>query len=195
MMREQRGPALAAVVLVTGFLVAAVACGRRDTTERPTGAAKPGEAAPNAEKFRGPAAAPATPAPAPAAAPVTPPEGEPFARFAGVLPCADCEAIHADLTLYRGPEEYLLVETYFSTPDGDRPFRKRGPWTTARGTAADPSATLYQLDPGRDDARSFLLVDKDHIRLLDRQGREIRTGINVTLERISLTAPAETPHP
>ena len=127
------------------------------------------------------------PRPAPATR-LNPPQEKPtgafLARYFGVLPCSGCEALQADLTLYRKPDEYRLIETYYSTPQGDKVVTSQGRWITQRGTPADENATIYQLDPDRpDEARNFLLVGKDRLRPLNRDRREIDGAKQATLVR------------
>jgi hypothetical protein len=112
-----------------------------------------------------------------------------LARYGGRLPCADCEAIRIELTLYcagvRGaPTRYESHETYLGTRDGDREFRNTGRWTILRGTPNDPRATVYQLDfdnPER--ARSFLKLDENELTALDRSLNELPSQVPRTLMR------------
>jgi copper homeostasis protein (lipoprotein) len=105
-----------------------------------------------------------------------------LAVYEGVLPCADCQGIRTELTLFDDDSSYKLVETYLGTPDGDRTVESDGTWTLQR-PRKDPEATIYQLHPGKPgEARSFLIVDERQIRQLDREGREIES-LGYTLTR------------
>ncbi len=118
------------------------------------------------------------------------PRGEPWARFAGVLPCADCAGIRTELALWVEPPgelatRYLLRETYLDTGDGDRTFESEGEWVVLRGSATDPDATVYELDPGRPDrTRRFLRRGDYELELLDRERREIASDLDYGLGRL-----------
>lgn len=112
--------------------------------------------------------------PAPPALPITPtPEVRAsdlprVGRFAGVLPCADCPGVRAELTLasdWDGRYRYRLVEARL---DGGDTLESEGTWTVLRGTPDAPDAVVYQLDPDRAGyRRHFIVLDERRIRLLD----------------------------
>ena|SRR6185295_6905132 len=108
-----------------------------------------------------------------------------LAVYEGVLPCADCQGIRTELTLFDEDFTYKLAETYLGTRDGDRTVSSGGTWATKRGLTGDPEARIYQLrsdTPG--DVRDFLVVDDRQIRLLDRDGRAIESRrLDYTLTR------------
>ncbi len=107
-----------------------------------------------------------------------------LAVYEGVLPCADCQGIRTELTLFDEDFTYKLVETYLGTPAGDRSFRSDGAWTTLRGKAGNPDATIYQLNPGEPEKiRNFLVVDEGQLQQLDRDGREIESRLDYRLTR------------
>jgi len=111
-----------------------------------------------------------------------------LARFAGMLPCADCPALRMELALYvdRGgaPTTYEQQLIYVATRDGDRRFTTTGRWTIRRGSATDPAATVYALDTDRPDERQFLLKVGDRaLRLLDRDRGEILSPLPQVLLR------------
>jgi len=111
-------------------------------------------------------------------------------RFAGVLPCADCAGIRIVLRLYAEqpsgqPTRYESTEIYLGTPDGDRTFARTGRWTILRGSAADPDATVYQLDYDRPGAeRNFLRLGAAELRVLGRDQREITSTASHSLYRL-----------
>jgi copper homeostasis protein (lipoprotein) len=109
--------------------------------------------------------------------------------FAGVLPCADCAGILAELRLYTEqgrPTNYELMETYMGTREGDRSIGTAGRWTTLRGSVSDPDATVVQIDLGRIDAlRNFQRVGDDELRLLDRKLNPIVSPAPRSLYRVS----------
>jgi predicted secreted protein len=110
-------------------------------------------------------------------------------RFVGVLPCADCAGIRTEVRLYAEqpsglPTRYESTETYLGTRDGDRTVERAGRWTILRGSATDRDATVYQLDFDRPEARrNFLRVGDAELRLLDREEREIASGVPHFLRR------------
>lgn len=94
------------------------------------------------------------------------------ARYIGVLPCADCRGVRADLLLYTepggAPAGYELIQTYLGTRDGDRSYTSSGPWSSARGVPQDQQALVIQLDPGQAGrGRSFRQVGPRVLRALD----------------------------
>jgi hypothetical protein len=110
-------------------------------------------------------------------------------RYAGTLPCADCEGIRVVLELYEKtadgpPTRYVLERTYRGTPDGDRAFVQVGEWTILRGDRDDPDATVYQLDPGKPGTtQSFLRRGDRELVLLDQELGEIQSAHPDTLTR------------
>ena len=130
----------------------------------------------------------ATSAVAPVTAEATGPSEAPPARavasYRGVLPCADCSGIRTELTLFEN-DAYRLEQTYLGTRDGDRTFTSEGLWRTQRGTAADPGATVYRLEPaGTDEPQSFLVLDEQRIEQLDREGRRIESRLDYVLTKV-----------
>ena len=107
--------------------------------------------------------------------------------YEGVFPCADCSGLKTELTLYRNartyaPETYRLRETYLGKPAGTR--TSMGKWTMLRGTPDNPDATIYQLTPDKpQEVRNFLVVNDNQLRQLDRDQKEIKSGLNFTLTR------------
>lgn len=104
------------------------------------------------------------------------PQGRPdvpvlLGEFKGTLPCADCQGVETSLTLIKKDEwtaegNYVLIETFVGkSPD---PVVAEGKWTTLRGSAADPDATVYELNPDSLEfqRRAFLKVNDYVIRLL-----------------------------
>lgn len=101
--------------------------------------------------------------------------------YQGALPCADCEGIKTTLTFF-GNETYSLQETYLTNRPGKHVFMTRGKYATMRGTATDPNATVYQLNPDKPtDIRNFLRVGANRIKQLDRDQREINAPFDYTL--------------
>jgi predicted secreted protein/uncharacterized lipoprotein NlpE involved in copper resistance len=109
--------------------------------------------------------------------------------YTGILPCADCAGIRADLKLYAGQpggeaSRYEITETYIGTRDGDRTFAKSGRVKMVRGTASDKEATVYQLESDRADTRrAFLRAGDNELRLLDRERKELVSSAPHSLYR------------
>ena len=107
-------------------------------------------------------------------------------EFKGTLPCSDCQGIETSLTLIKKDEgtaegTYVLLETFVGkSPD---PVVAEGTWTTLRGSAADPDATVYELNPDSLEfqRRAFLKVNDFVIRLLGPGHTELADAGNVTL--------------
>ena len=53
---------------------------------------------------------------------------------------------------------YVRTQTYRGAPHGDVTFPIEGEWTVLRGDAADPDATVYQLNPDDEQHSEALLV-------------------------------------
>jgi copper homeostasis protein (lipoprotein) len=136
-------------------------------------------------------AIPVTLAPASAVAPTAPakPGEEPMVlRYAGDLPCADCPGIRTELTLTRKAKgwaegRYSLSETYL---ERGGPHLTTGDWTTLRGDAADPDASVYQLDPDHPQTqRNFLRVGDDlELKALDKDMKRWGGTVPDTLKRV-----------
>jgi hypothetical protein len=94
-----------------------------------------------------------------------------FGVFEGRIPCAGCERVKVALVLYQdpltqAPAKYVL-ERINVGKDNQRHIAK-GNWTIARGTKADPAATVYRL--GTDAPAGFRLyqaADKNILLFLN----------------------------
>lgn len=108
--------------------------------------------------------------------------------FEGVLPCADCPGIETRLELTRkgphwGDGTYRLTETYQGRGD---PIVSEGEWGTLRGSAVDPDATVYQLDPATPETSRYFRADgEDALRMLDRDLNETPADMPYTLTRVA----------
>jgi copper homeostasis protein (lipoprotein) len=115
-----------------------------------------------------------------------------FGVYKGTMPCADCSGLDTVLRLYaKGKFDttyafYVRTQTYRGAPHGDVTFADRGEWTVLRGDAADPDATVYQLNPDDEQHSEALLVQEKGAALkqLDRDLKPIDTTMNVTLKRV-----------
>lgn len=134
------------------------------------------------------------------------------AVFAGSTPCspgtkplpgipreAGCELIKWELRLFMDTKKnssgnYIMDCTYGMPKQGARGFinggsrlHREGKWTMIKGTATNPAAIVYRLDPGKPQASiSFLRLNQNLLHLLDsRDQLMIGTGAwSYTLNRI-----------
>jgi copper homeostasis protein (lipoprotein) len=115
-----------------------------------------------------------------------------FGIYKGTMPCADCSELETVLRLYaKGKFDttyafYVRTQTYRGAPHGDVTISDRGEWTVLRGDAADPDATVYQLNPDDEQHSEALLVQDKGAALeqLDRDLRPIETTMNMSLKRV-----------
>jgi copper homeostasis protein (lipoprotein) len=115
-----------------------------------------------------------------------------FGVYKGTMPCADCSGLDTVLRLYaKGKFDttyafYVRTQTYRGAPHGDVMLSDRGEWTVLRGDAADPDATVYQLNPDDEQHSEAFLVQEKGAALdqLDRDLRPMETTMNMTLKRV-----------
>lgn len=93
--------------------------------------------------------------------------------FVGELPCADCPGIHYQLDLL-GDHVFFLRMSYLGKDDASDDI---GTWTLSTTDG------VLVLHGGREEPLRFALRDKDSLRMLDRQGQEIRSALNYDLKR------------
>ncbi|HTF69321.1 MAG TPA: copper resistance protein NlpE N-terminal domain-containing protein [Edaphobacter sp.] len=111
--------------------------------------------------------------------------------YRGTLPCADCSGLDTELRLYaKGKFDttyafYVETRTYRGAREGDVAYSERGEWTVLKGSASDPNATVYQLNPDNPaETQSYLRVDNGAaLRQLDRELKPIASTMNLTLRR------------
>jgi len=109
-----------------------------------------------------------------------------WARFEGVLPCAGCDGVKTEITLYSDGLKYVQNERYLGENSPDRVFTTDGQWTTLRGWEKDEDATVFELDfdrPGH--ARHFLRINDDLIKLVDLDESKLRKKPNLLLKRVA----------
>jgi len=115
--------------------------------------------------------------------------------FVGTLPCADCEGIRTELTLWReagsgAPSRFVLRETYLGKPRGAAVFESSGPWQEI-GAGAAPAERRVRIDPFQPNTRrTFLRLGPAMLELLDREERRVSTVLNMKLELAPPAAPA-----
>ena len=109
-----------------------------------------------------------------------------FGRFLGSVPCADCAGIRTELALYgdfgSGPRQYVLVETYLGSRDGDRRQESRGDWQFTPGAGELARSIVVQLAGGGAEPRNYL-VDGGDLVQLDRAGGRINSKLDYRLKR------------
>ncbi len=109
--------------------------------------------------------------------------------FAGVLPCADCEGIKTELTLYQDVanadnNSYILVETYMGINTGDTSFTSKGKWDVLKGIKDDNEASVFFLNYDQpDESRYFLKKSDSAIVMLDKDQNIIASTLNYTLRK------------
>jgi copper homeostasis protein (lipoprotein) len=105
------------------------------------------------------------------------------ARFEGELPCADCPGIHYRLDLLED-RVFFLRMTYLGR-GADAIFDLIGTWTLS----SDDSRLV--LFGGTEAPIFFRLVDRDTVRKLDIEGREIESDLDYDLRRREGLEPLE----
>lgn len=109
--------------------------------------------------------------------------------FEGVLPCADCEGIKTELTLYQDVanadnNNYILKETYMGINTGDTTFTSKGKWDIVKGMKTDKDASVFFLNYDRpDELKYFLKEDDATIVMLDKDQNKINSPLNYTLRK------------
>jgi len=116
----------------------------------------------------------ATPKEAPTHAPGTPA----VVTYSGEIPCADCPKQRVALTLF--PDfTFRMRQTYVGVDGGrDRDVYDLGTWARAQ----DDGKRLA-LRGGTEAQRQYLFASPDAVRMLDSEGREIRSSLNYDLVR------------
>ena len=103
------------------------------------------------------------------------------AAYAGEIPCADCPGIRVELEL-RADGLYLLRRTWIAAEGGnDRSTVTIGRW------GIEPDSRRLALRSGTDPVERLAVDDHRHLRMLDRDGRDIRSELNYSLARSANT--------
>jgi putative hemolysin len=107
--------------------------------------------------------------------------------FAGQLPCADCSGIDEQLSLYQADATatagtYVLTDTYRGK--NVAPHVTKGAWRAVRGSAKDPDARVFRLDPaGGGQPQYYLAAGINALKPLDAGRNEIAAPFDMTLRR------------
>jgi len=106
--------------------------------------------------------------------------GREAVTYEGEIPCADCPGQRLTLTLF--PDfTFRLRHTYIGARNGrDDTFHELGRWARAQ----DDGANRLRLRSGTEAPRQFLIVGTETLRMLDSEGREIRSALNYDLKRM-----------
>jgi heat shock protein HslJ/uncharacterized lipoprotein NlpE involved in copper resistance len=98
--------------------------------------------------------------------------------YAGTIPCADCAGQRITLTLF-ADGTFRLRRVYLGVAGGgDADQHELGRWTVEVG----PGGRLV-LSGGTEGPRQFLPMSTERLRVLDRDGREIRSTLSYDLVR------------
>ncbi|KEO74537.1 copper resistance protein NlpE N-terminal domain-containing protein [Anditalea andensis] len=85
--------------------------------------------------------------------------------FEGEIPCVDCDRIEVELWLEKDSvqetSEYWIRTVHRGTHTGDIEDEVEGVYTKLVGYREDPTATVYQLNPGTNEPRYFLLNENE----------------------------------
>ncbi len=106
-------------------------------------------------------------------------------RFVGPLPCADCNGIEVDLTLYAHAPNQFVDTIYKRTTKylgKEKTVADTGTWALLPGTAADPSATVYAITPdGGGPVQYYWLKTVEELVPLDADKKPMSGPIDETM--------------
>jgi copper homeostasis protein (lipoprotein) len=115
--------------------------------------------------------------------------GRESVTYAGEIPCADCPGQRLTLTLFTD-STFRLRYTYIDARDGkDQTIHDLGRWARAQ----DQGANRLRLAGAAEAPRRFLIRGDESLRLLDNEGREIRSRLNYDLKRLPQVDPVAGP--
>ena len=104
------------------------------------------------------------------------------ATYTGDLPCADCPGISYHLNLF--PDQTFAMRRMYQGRFGR--FDAAGRW------ARSSDGALLMLK-GENEVTLLSLRDAETLRVLDRNGSEIRSNLNVDLKRAAAVVPLDVP--
>ncbi|MDG5501510.1 copper resistance protein NlpE [Marinobacter sp. BGYM27] len=103
-----------------------------------------------------------------------------YGTWSGTLPCADCAGIETRLTLFAQPRTYVLEEAYKGKPE---PIEHSGTWSLLPPeNAMDLGRIVLTNEKGTVD-RQFRRLPDGGLKMLGKDGKDIRSELNYTLER------------
>ena len=109
--------------------------------------------------------------------------------YSGEIPCADCPGRRQTLTLFTD-STFRLRQSYIDAKDGkERTLYDLGRWARAQ----DQGANRLRLAGGAKAPLQYLIRGDDALRLLDSEGREIRSQLNYDLKRLPKVDPVAGP--
>jgi hypothetical protein len=112
--------------------------------------------------------------------------GSEWVVYEGDIPCIDCDEIQVELWLENDSSavtpDYRLVMNYINTPVGDTEEEVEGNYTIISGYDRDRDATLFQLNPGTNEPRYFVLNDDRSITMLGEDMQPLDEGLEGDLD-------------
>ena len=101
--------------------------------------------------------------------------------YVGVTPCADCEGIKTELSLYTNPNTYTETLTYLGK---NTDFTETGTWTITQGKN-NPQTVVYKLTSnGKNSTTTYYeVINDEQIRQLDGDGNAIPSDLPFTLTK------------
>ncbi len=108
--------------------------------------------------------------------------------YEGSLPCADCSEIKTRLELFidhsNAEPPFIIKQAFIGKKDEDKAVIDHGVYGKLKGEYRGSDATVYDLNPDKQEKRMyFLRVHADTLRLVDRNMKEITTGLKYDLVR------------
>lgn len=106
-------------------------------------------------------------------------------HFVGALPCADCEGVQVDLTLYaHGANQFVdtIYKRKLTYLGKNKSVEDSGTWVLIPGTATDPQANVYALTPdGSTQQEFYWLKDQETLVPLDQEKKPTVAPMDISL--------------
>lgn len=112
--------------------------------------------------------------------------GRPAVTYAGDIPCADCPGIRMTLTLF--PDLTFRLRRVYLERDVEA-------YDLGRWARAQDDGTRLRLRGEGEGTQQFAVVGADRLRMLDIEGREIRSALHYDLTRAPAVDPVAGPMP
>ncbi|MGP4845038.1 copper resistance protein NlpE [Marinobacter sp. 1Y8] len=103
-----------------------------------------------------------------------------YGTWEGTVPCADCAGIDTKLILFSQPKTYELEEAYKGKSG---PIRHSGTWSLLPPENAMDLGRIVLEDENGSSNRQFRRLPEGGLKMLGKDGKEIRSELNYTLER------------